>query len=414
MTRERDFLRLWAAESISKAGDAVSMVAIPLTAILALDATPVEVGLLGAAQLLPIVALGLPAGAWVDRLRSRRRVMIAADVGRAIVMATIPLAWVTGTLTFGHLLVVVAVNAALGTFFDVAIASYLPMLVGRDRLVVSNSRMELSRSASLVLGPGAAGLVLRFVAAPIVLALDALSFLASALLIASSTGREPSPTTPPTNVGDRGSLRRELLAGVRLAVHEPHLRAITATAMTNNLSRSIGMVVAVLFLVREAGVPADGVGLGFALGNSGFVVGALVASRVSRALGIGRAMRLSVRLFWPGMLLLGLAPEPLALAAFTMMVFMNGFGIAVHNVNQVSVRQAVTPDRMLARVAAAQRLLIMGALPAGTLIGGILGTAIGLQNTLLVSAFGLFLGSVPYTISRVRSLRALPAEAVVG
>lgn len=414
MTRDRDFLRLWAAESISKAGDAVSMVAIPLTAILALDATPVEVGLLGAAQLLPMVALGLPAGAWVDRLRSRRRVMVTADVGRAMVMATVPLAWVAGTLTFGHLLAVVAVNSALGTFFDVAIASYLPILVGRDRLVVSNARMELSRSASLVLGPGAAGLVLRFVAAPIVLAMDAVSFLASALLIVSSPGREPSPTTPPTRLGARGGLKSELLVGVRLAMREPHLRAITATAMTNNLSRSIGMVVAVLFLVREAGVPADGVGLGFALGNSGFVVGALIASRVSRALGIGRAMRLSVRLFWPGMLLLGLAPAPLALPAFTAMVFMNGLGIAVHNVNQVSVRQAVTPDRMLARVAAAQRLLILGALPAGTLIGGVLGASIGFQNTLLVSAFGLFLGSVPYTVSRVRSLRALPAEAVVA
>jgi MFS family permease len=413
MTRDRDFLRLWAAESVSKAGDAVSMVAIPLTAIIALRATPVEVGLLGAAQLVPIVALGLFAGAWVDRLRSRRRVMVAADVGRAIVMATVPLAWVMGTLTFGHLLAVVALNAALGTFFVVAIASYLPMLVGRDQLVVANSRMELSRSASLVLGPGAAGLLLRFVAAPIVLAMDAVSFLASALLVASSRGREASPTAPPTTLLDRGSLRRELLAGVRLALSEPHLRAITATAMTNNLSRSIGMVVAVLFLVREAGVPADGVGLGLAVGNSGFVVGALVASRVSRALGIGRAMRLSVRLFWPGMLLLGIAPAPLALPAFTLMVFMNGFGIAVHNVNQVSVRQAVTPDRMLARVAAAQRLLILGALPAGTLIGGVLATAIGLQNTLLVSAFGLFLGSVPYTVSRVRSLRALPAEAVV-
>jgi MFS family permease len=414
MPSERAFLRLWAAESISKAGDAVSMVAIPLTAILALDATPIGVGLLGAAQLLPIVALGLPAGAWVDRLRSRRRVMVAADVGRAVVTATVPLAWAMGTLTFGHLLVVVAVNAALGTFFDVAIASYLPMLVGRDRLVVSNSRMELSRSASLVLGPGTAGLVLRFAAPPIVLAMDAASFLASALLITGSPGREAEPATSPTKAGDRGSLRRELLAGVRLALHEPHLRAITATAMTNNLSRSIGMVVAVLVLVREAGVPAEGVGIGFALGNSGFVAGALAASRVSRALGIGRAMRLSVRLFWPGMLLLGLAPAPFALAAFTVMVFMNGFGIAVHNVNQVSVRQAVTPDRMLARVAAAQRLLILGALPAGTLIGGILGTAIGLQNTLLVSAFGLFLGSVPYTVSRVRSLRALPAEAVVS
>jgi MFS family permease len=413
MNSDRDFLRLWAAESISKAGDAVSMVAIPLTAILALDASPVEVGLLGAAQLLPIVALGLPAGAWVDRLRSRRRVMVAADLGRAAVLATVPIAWVAGTLTFGHLLVVVAVNAALGTFFDVAIASYLPILVGRDRLVLANSRIELSRSAAAVLGPGAAGLVLRFAAAPIVLALDAVSFVASALLIATSPGRERTPTAAPVRLDARGALRREMLAGVRLALREPHLRAITATAMTNNLSRAIGMVVAVLFLVREAGVPADGVGLGFALGNSGFVVGALVATRVSRALGIGRAMRLSVRLFWPGMLLLGLAPAAIALPAFTVMLFMNGLGIAIHNVNQVSVRQAVTPDRMLARVAAASRLLILGALPAGTLIGGVLGSTIGFQNTLLVSAFGFFLGSLPYTVSRIRLLRALPSEAVV-
>jgi predicted MFS family arabinose efflux permease len=255
--------------------------------------------------------------------------------------------------------------------------------------------------------------MLRFAAAPIVLALDAVSFVASALLIATSPGRERTPTSAPVRLDDRGALRREMLAGVRLALREPHLRAITATAMTNNLSRAIGMVVAVLFLVREAGVPADGVGLGFALGNSGFVVGALVAARVSRALGIGRAMRLSVRLFWPGMLLLGLAPSTVALPAFTVMLFMNGLGIAIHNVNQVSVRQAVTPDRMLARVAAASRLLILGALPAGTLIGGVLGSTIGFQNTLLVSAFGFFLGSLPYTVSRIRLLRSLPAEAVV-
>ena len=413
MSSDRDFLRLWAAESISKAGDAVSMVAIPLTAILALDASPVEVGLLGAAQLLPIVVLGLPAGAWVDRIRSRRRVMVAADLGRAVVLATVPIAWVAGTLTFVQLLVVVAVNAALGTFFDVAIASYLPILVGRDRLVLANSRLELSRSAAAVLGPGAAGFVLRFAAAPIVLALDAISFVASALLVATSPGTERTPTAAPAALDTPGAVRREMLAGVRLALHEPHLRAITATAMTNNLSRAIGMVVAVLFLVREAGVPADGVGLGFALGNSGFVVGALVATRVSRALGIGRAMRLSVRLFWPGMLFLGLAPAAIALPAFTVMLFMNGLGIAIHNVNQVSVRQAVTPDHMLARVAAASRLLVLGALPAGTLIGGVLGSTIGFQNTLLVSAFGFFLGSLPYTVSRIRSLRSLPAEAVV-
>lgn len=411
MRRNRDFLQLWAAEAISKAGDAVSMVAIPLTAILALDASALEIGALGAAQLLPIVALGLPAGAWVDRTRSRRRVMVAADLGRGLVLATVPLAWVLGVLTIPHLLAVVAVSAALGTFFDVALASYLPSLVGREHLLAANSRLELSRSAALVLGPGAAAVVLRFLAAPIALALDALSFIGSAVLIATSPGKETVRAGSATPIRDRAQLRRELLAGVRLALREPHLRAITATAMTNNLSRSIGMVVVLLFLVREAGVGPDAVGLGFALGNSGFIVGALVASRVSARLGTGRAMRLGVGVFWPGMLLLGLAPAAFALPAFTLMVFMHGFGIALHNVNQVSVRQAVTPDHLRARVTAASRLLIMGALPAGTLLGGLLGTAIGLQNTIVVSAAGLFLGSVPYLVSRVGSLQGLPAEA---
>jgi MFS family permease len=411
MPPDHDFHRLWAAESISNAGDAVSLVAIPLTAILALDVDAIEIGLLGAAQLLPIVVLGLPAGAWVDRTRSRRQVMVAADLARGVALASVPLAWLLGSLTYGHLLVVVAANAALGTFFDVEIASYLPLLVGRDRLVISNSRLELSRSAAQVLGPGATGLVLRFLAAPFALALDAVSFAMSAMLVASSPGKEPMPMSKSDAGWKRQPIRRELLAGVRLAIREPHLRAITVTAMTNNLSRSIGMVVAVLYLVRDVGVGADAVGLGFALGNTGFVFGALLASRVSGVLGIGRAMRLGVGLFWPGMLVFALAPVSMALAAFTVTLFLNGFGIALHNINQVSVRQAVTPDHLRARVTAASRLLILGAMPGGTLIGGVLGSLIGLQGTLLVSAFGLFLGSVPYSVSRVRLLRALPAEA---
>jgi MFS family permease len=410
----RAFVHLWLAESISKAGDALSLVAVPLTAILALDAGPAQLGLLGAAQLLPIVFLGLPAGAWVDRARSRRRVMATADLLRGILLASVPVAWATGNLRLEHLLIVVAANAALGTFFDVAIASYVSLIAGRDRLLTANARLELSRSGALVLGPGIAGVVLRFVAAPLALAVDAVTFLASSFLVATSPGPEPRPS----GAGEATPARRpsffvEWLAGVRLALREPHLRAITATAMTNNLSRSIGMVVVVLYLVREAGVGPDGVAAGFALGNVGFIVGATAATRLSQRLGVGRAMRLGVGMFWPGMALLAVVPASYALAAFTVMVFMHGFGIALHNVNQVSVRQAVTPDHLRARVTAATRLLIMGAIPGGTLIGGVLATAIGLQATLLVSAAGLLVGSVPYSISRVRMLRGLPAEATV-
>lgn len=242
------------------------------------------------------------------------------------------------------------------------------------------------------------------------LGFDALSFIASGLLVSTSPGREPTVDQGPRPIGS-AAVRQEMLAGVRLALREPHLRAITATAMTNNLSRSIGTVVIVLFLIRDVGASPESIGLGFALGNSGFVVGAVLAPRITQAIGIGRAMRLGVGLFWPGMLALGIAPVDLALSIFTVMLFMNGLGIALHNVNQVSVRQAVTPDHMRARVAAASRLLILGAIPAGTLVGGVLGEGIGLQPTILVAAFGLFLGSLPYRLSGIGSLRVLPAEA---
>jgi predicted MFS family arabinose efflux permease len=242
--------------------------------------------------------------------------------------------------------------------------------------------------------------------APFALVFDGVSFLASSVLLAAS-GNEPRPTAagPPT-----ARRRDEILAGARLALREPHLRAITATAMTNNLARSMAMVVIVIYLVREAAISPAEVALGFALGNTGFIAGAVVASPVSRSLGVGRAMRCAVSCFWPGMLLLAVAPAAWALPVFTAMLFTNGFGIAVHNVNQVSVRQAVTPDDMRARVAAASRLLVFGAMPAGTLIGGVLGELVGLRPTLLVGAAGLFVGSLYYWFTPVGRLRVLPGE----
>lgn len=409
LSKNPDFRRLWAAESISKFGDAVSVVAVPLTAILVLGAGPTELGALGGAQFLPIVLLGLPAGVWIDRLRTRRAIIGAADLARGVVLMSVPLAWVIGVLTLPHLIVVLAINAALGTVFDVALASYLPRLVGRDHLVAANGRLEMSRSSAQVLGPGVAGALLQVATAPVALAIDAASFLASGVLLATSPGLEPTVDRRPAPVGEtRTRLRDEILAGAAYLIREPHLRAITVTAMTNNLSRSIAMVVVVLFLVREAAVAPDRIALGFALGNSGFIVGALLTSRISRRLGIGPAMRFAVACFWPGMVVLAVAPASLALAAFTAMLFLNGFGIALHTINQLSVRQAVTPDDLRARVAASSRLLILGAIPLGTMLGGLMGATIGLRGTILIAAAGLFVGSLPYWLSVVGSLRNLP------
>jgi predicted MFS family arabinose efflux permease len=332
--------------------------------------------------------------------------MVAADGLRALVVLSVPAAALLGQLTFVHLWLAVFINACLGTFFDVSIASYVPRLVGRAQLIAANARLEGSRSAAQVIGPSIAAALIAALSAPFALVLDGVSFLASSLLLAAS-GNEPRPLA----AGPAPARRRdEILAGAQLALREPHLRAITATAMTNNLARSVAMVVIVIYLVREAAISPAEVALGFALGNTGFIAGALVASPVSRSLGVGRAMRYAVSCFWPGMLLLALAPSAWALPVFTAMLFANGFGIAIHNVNQVSVRQAVTPDDMRARVAAASRLLVFGAMPAGTLIGGVLGELVGLRPTLLVGAAGLFIGSLYYWFSPVGRLRVLPGD----
>jgi MFS family permease len=408
LERDAAFAPLWAAESISKMGDAVSAVAMPLIAILALGAGPPELAALGHAQVLPILLLGLPAGAWVDGRRRKRPLMVTADLTRAAVTASVPVAWALGGLTFVHLWLALLANAALGTVYDVGFAAYVPRMVGRSRLVAANARLEGSRSAAQVLGPGFAGLLLSVLTAPLVLLVDALSFLVSAVFLGRTRATEPaSEATAAAPATRRGTI----LAGIGYIRREPHLRAITATAMTNNLSRSIAMVVLLLFLVRDAGIPADRVAFGFALGNSGFIAGALAASPAARRLGIGRAMTWAVSLFGPGMLLVAAAPVELAFPAFVGMLFLNGFGIAVHNVNQVSVRQAVTPDALRARVAAASRVLILGALPVGTIVGGVLGEVVGLRGTLWVAAAGLFLGALPYRITRVGGLRELPASA---
>lgn len=413
LERDPAFTRLWAAESVSKMGDAVSVVAIPLIAILALGAGPSELAALGAAQILPILLLGISAGAWVDARPRRRPVMVAADLARAAVTASVPVAWAVGALTFVHLWFALLANAALGTLYDVGFAAYVPRMVGRSRLVAANARLEGSRSAAQVLGPGFAGVLLSVLTPPLVLLVDGLSFLLSAVFLGTTRTPESRADASSATVAGAGPVTRRttLLAGVAFIRHEPHLRAITATAMTNNLSRSIAMVVLLLYLVRDAGIPADRVAFGFALGNSGFLVGAVSASIAARRLGIGRAMTWAVSLFGPGMLLVGAAPIDLAFPAFVAMLFLNGFGIAVHNVNQVSVRQAVTPDELRARVAAASRVLILGALPVGTILGGVLGETMGLRGTIWVATAGLFLGALPYRITLVSRLGELPGSA---
>lgn len=400
------------AEGISRLGDAISVVAIPLTAVIALDASAGELALIGAAQALPILLLSIPAGAWVDRRAARWPILLAADLARALLLLTIPLAALLGALSLPLLVIVAFGLATFGTAFDLAYAGWLPRLLTGDDLHRANARVELARSIAAVTGPALGGALVALVTAPIALLADAASFVGSAVLIASVRRAEPPVDRVPaaqagTSERSKAPVRTQLTAGLRFLGRQPLVRAVTLTATINNGARAIAMGVAVLYLVDVAGLSPAAIGIAFALGHTGYLAGALVSRQASARLGMGRTMQVGVALFGPSMLLFALAPPTWAGPAFTLMVFAHGFGISIHNVNQVTVRQLLTPDDLRARVAAVFRLAIFGAIPVGTVIGGLVAEAFGLRTALVASALGLALGSLPYLAVRVARLRTV-------
>lgn len=402
--------RLFAAMAVSFTGDAVTLVALPLTAVLVLDATPGELALVGAAQAVPIFAFSLPLGAWVDRGRRRWPLLVAADLVRAALLVCVPLAALAGVLSLPMLAAIAFLVSTASTLFDLSFAGWLPRLLGGDDLHRANARVELARSAAQVAGPATGGALVSVLTAPMALLADAASFVASAALIGSI--RRAEPVFAPAVA--RRSLGAELVAGAAFLARQRFVAAIVATVTTNNFSRSVAMGVAIFYLVESAGMGPAAIGLAFAVGNTGFLVGALVARPLTARLGMGRTMQLGVSLFGPSMLVFALVPLSLAGVAFSGMLFAHGFGIAIHNVNQVTVRQLLTPDWLRARVVAVTRLAGGGAIPLGTVLGGVIAEVVGVRWALVAGGVGLAAGSVPYLVVGVRRLRTVADVALEG
>jgi MFS family permease len=407
-----DFRRIWAAASVSLVGDAVTRLALPLVAIMILDATPLQVGILGAAQLGPFLLIGLPAGAIIDRIRRVLQLMVFADIARAAILLSVPLAYAAGALSLVQLYVVAFLTGTLTVFFDNASSAYLPSLIERGLLVDGNSKLEVSRSSAQIVGPGVAGVLIELTSAPVALLADAVSFLASGALIAGirrpARRAEARPKSPAIS-----GLGREVVEGARYLFRHPYLRAIALTTTTANFFRSTLVAVLLIYLVREADASAGAIGFAFALGNVGFLAATLVAPAVARRFGIGRTMRIAVCAFGPAAVLVAATPAQWAIVAVFVMEFIDSVGIGLHGVNQISLRQAVTPEHLRGRVAATLRLGMFGAMPLGTLLGGALGTFLGLRPALWVAAVGMFLAAVPYAISSTGRITVLPA-AVPG
>jgi MFS family permease len=404
--RHADFMKLWSAETISLLGSAITQLALPLTAVSILNATPGEMGLLGATQFVPFLVLGLLAGVWVDRLR-RRPILIVADVGRALVLITIPVAAILNRLSMGQLYLVTLIHGILTLFFDVAYQSYLPSLVNRENLVEGNSKLEISRAISAIAGPGIAGVLIKLLTAPITITLDSFSFLASAFFLWRIKQAEPKPKKRESG----RNVWHEIYEGLGVVFGNRMLRSIAGCTSTSNLFGSIAFAVLILFLKRDLQFDEAVIGLVFGIGSVGGLVGAVVNQKLTKRFGVGPTIIGSALGFGLAGILVPLAIVG-GVAAFALLAVSQFAGSVLnvtYNVNQVSLRQAITPDRLQGRMNASMRFLVWGTIPIGSLIGGFLGERIGLVNTLWVSALGTLLAFLWVYFSPVRSLQEQPS-----
>lgn len=405
LRHNRDFMKLWSAQAISVFGSTLTREALPLAAILSLAATPAQVGLLAALGMLPVLLVGLPAGVWVDRLR-RRPILIAADLGRAVLLFSIPLAAWFGLLTLTHLFVVAFLAGTLTVFFSVADNSYLPSVVKRENLVEANSKFGMTDSVAEIGAPAAAGLLVQWLTAPVTILFDALSYLGSAWLLGSIR----TPETPPAPKETSTGFWQDVGDGLRLVIHNPYLRALAGSAATFSFFGSFIGALYAIFVVRELGLSPATLGLLVATGGVSSLLGASLAGWLPRRFGLGRAL-ISTRFLASlvGLLL------PLAAGSPLTIILLLGAGqlfgdalMTIYMINAVSLRQAITPDHLLGRMNASMDLLVTGLSPVGLLIGGILGEAIGLRLTLAIAVVGGLSGCLWLIFSPVRGLVGHP------
>ena len=406
--RDQEFLKYWTASAISDVGSQITALALPLIAALTLAATPWEMGALTAAGTAPIVLVGLFAGVLVDRLR-RRPVLIFADVSRAALLLTIPVASVLGVLRIELLYAVAFLVGVLSLLFDVAHLAFLPTLISRDDLMDGNSKLEVTAASAQVVGPGVGGALVGFMGAPFAVVLDALSFLASGWLI--KRVRRVEAARPPAEV--RPGVWSEIQEGLRAVFAQPILRALMGCSATFNLFGRMFLAVYVLYMTRELGLGPLGVGLVLASGGLGSLAGALVGAPATRRFGFGPVLIASALGFGLTGLLVPLAVlfPRVAVAMVVGSEFGQWMSILVYYVAAISLRQAMTPDRLQGRVNATIRFVVGSALPLGALAGGALGGVIGLPLTLVVAELGALFGVVFLVLSPVRSVRTLPTPA---
>jgi MFS family permease len=395
----RGFRLLFAADAISRTGSQITLVALPLTAVLMLHASATQVGILVALGTSAFLVAGLPVGVWVDRLR-RRPVMVTADLIRALVLASVPAAAAFGVLGLTQLYVVALLTGFGNVFFDVAQQAYVSHLLGNDRLVAGFSKLEVVENGSMLAGPSLGGVLIQLASAPGAIAFNAASYLASAGLLAGVRPREPEVHRP----GERSRMHREIAAGLRYVIGHPVLRLIALNGMICILFEYALLTLQPLLLVRSLGLRPAVYGLvvaGVAVGGIG---GSMLASRVIAKLGMAHSLWLPLVVTCPPLLVMPLVAQGWRIVLYPLGYTVYLFGTALQNVAQVSYRQAICPPELRGRMNATMRFLMWGTMPLGGLLGGFLARAAGDRSALWVCVIGMVASVIPMLARPIRWL----------
>ncbi|MEE1782454.1 MFS transporter [Streptomyces sp. SP17BM10] len=410
--RQRNFQVLWSAHTVSEFGTRITFFVIPVLALTTLSASTGQLGLVSAMETLPFLLVGLPAGALLDRW-DRRRVMVVADVGRAAAIVALPVGYLAGVLSVPLLC---AVGFAIGlctVFFDIADQAFLPTVVTREQTPDGNSRLEFSRSTAELAGPSIGGLLLQVVTAPLVLVVNAVSYLVSALLLCLI--RTPRTQAPPPGAGARPTMRSQIAEGLRFVFRHRTLRSLALATGISNLVGLGGALGAVLtaYALRDLGLSPGQLGLALSVGNCGALLGAALSSRLIRLVGLGPVLIAAKSMSGIAVLVLATAAPARAVPTLGAATGIMACGITVYNISQVSLRQAITPTGLQGRMNASVRFAIWGTRPVGALAGGYLGSVLGTRPTLwTIAGIGLLSCLPLITTEDVRTLRVFPSLSV--
>ena len=403
----RAFRALWLGQTVSALGTQVSLVALPLVAVLVLHVSPLELGVLAALETLPYLVLALPAGVFIDRA-DRRWTMIACDLGRAAVLLGTAVAIATGVVSIGLLCAVALVVGSLSVFFSVAYSTYVPSILESDQLVAGNQRLELSDSAAQVVGPSIGGTVLQLAGGAVTASLDGVSYLVSAIAVAAA---RPPRDALPTPRPERVAMFAGIGEGLRRVAGDRVLRDLAGSTGLFNLGSGMLLAVVVLFATTEVGLDAAGFGLVYGVGNVGFILGALAVGALTERVGVGRAFAWSTYLGAIAMLLIAIAGGAAGALLLLAGRFVGAVAAPLFNVNALSLRQARVSDEILGRVNATFLFIDWGPLPIGSLIGGLLAGTFGPRAALIAAAGCGVAGAVWVRLSPVSRLTSLTGRS---